>query len=325
MKYFLIMNPMSRGGRSQRKFQQIFTLLKKYNIDYKFIVTQSIQGARDFSRRANETNYDCIVAIGGDGTINAVINGFYDDNGNRISQAKMGVIYTGTSPDFCKSYNIPLNLEQAVKILKESNISQVRIGKVTFSVNSSPSDDFNEKSRECFFKTNYFACCLNIGLGAALARQANGGIRKYLGDAIGTFISLLKVLATYNPGSFNILRDNKKVSSDNLFNLSIGITPFIASGIKINHGLSDMEDKFYCLIAKAIKMKILPGLLYKIYSGRVIKNTSYLTLDFCTTIEISGNGICQEIEFDGDPHGYLPCRIEMAGSYLDLITGSPVL
>jgi diacylglycerol kinase (ATP) len=322
MKYFLIMNPMSGGGESRRKFHRIFTLLEKYNVDYSFIVTKSIENALFHSRKANESNCECIVAVGGDGTINSVINGFFDDTGNRISDAKMGVIYTGTSPDFCKSYQIPLKLEKAIKTLKESKTTPARIGKVTYCVDPPHNQCSDNIETSCLVKTNFFACCLNAGLGASLARQANSGIRKYLGDKMGTFISLLKVLSAYRSSSFTTVRDNIKETTDSLFNLSVGITPFIASGIKVNHRTPGNEGKFYCLAASNLKLNNLPNLLYKIYSGREIKDTYYLNLEYCKTIEILGNNICPEIEFDGDPHGYLPCKIEMANSCIDLITGT---
>ena len=70
--------------------------------------------------------------MGGDGTINSVLNGFFDDKGNRISDSRMGVIYTGTSPDFCKSYNIPLNLDETVDTLVAQKCRKIKVGKVTF-------------------------------------------------------------------------------------------------------------------------------------------------------------------------------------------------
>ena len=80
-------------------------------------MTECLHDAYLLSKNANNEGYDVIVAVGGDGTINKVLNGFYDDQGKRISRSRFAVIYTGTSPDFCKSYGIPLDIERAVNFI----------------------------------------------------------------------------------------------------------------------------------------------------------------------------------------------------------------
>lgn len=317
------MNPASKGGKSLKKFKKILALLKEFNVDYNYELTKSLENARLLSKKANELNYDFIVAIGGDGTINSVLNGFYNDTGYRISLAKMGVIYTGTSPDFCKSYQIPLNLKKAVQILIDPYIRNIKIGKITCCEQNLSENDGKRISYSMQVKTKFFGCCVNVGLGASLAREANSGIRKYFGDTMGTFISLIKILLRYMANTFFIFKDNTEIKVDKLYNMSIGRTPFIASGIKVHHELSDDDDRFYCMTVRNLKFDNIPYVLYKAYSGGKIKNSAYLNLDYCNNIEILGNYQNPEVEFDGDPGGYLPCKIELSKSTLELITERP--
>jgi diacylglycerol kinase family enzyme len=296
MKYFLIMNPSSHGGKSKKRFRRIWKLLDNRGINYVYKSTQSLDHARCLSQFANEQNYDAIVAVGGDGTINSVLNGFFDDNGNRISDSKMGVIYTGTSPDFCKSYNIPLNLDESVDTLIAQRSRKIKVGKVTFlkeNIKMLNNCGLENTGRNA---VGYFACCANIGLGATLARNANSGIRKYTGDFLGTFLSLIKTVASYRAIDFTIVKDEKKTTVENLFNISVGRTKYIASGIKLNTGLDDDDDRFYCMTVTNLNWFNFPKLVKKIY----------------------GNFLNPEIEYDGDPVGYLPCRIELANDTLEL-------
>ena len=108
MKYFFILNPGSCSGASEKSFAAIKHILKLRGIEYEYAVTKDLDEAYSLSAQSNRQGYDIIVAVGGDGTINRVINGFYNKEGRRISHAKLGIIYTGTSPDFCRSYNIRL-------------------------------------------------------------------------------------------------------------------------------------------------------------------------------------------------------------------------
>lgn len=311
MKYFFILNPASRGGKSQSSFDIIFDYLKKKQIEYEFKETSTLQDAFDLSVYANKNGFDVIVAVGGDGTINKVLNGFYDENGFKVSQAKFGVIYTGTSPDFCKSYNIPIDIDNSLRVLLNGNTKKIYAGKITYS--KANGDEYN--------KTSYFGCCVNIGLGAALARSANSGIRGYLGDFLGTFLSLIKTLFEYKPSGYMVSIEGVEKKFKNVFNLAIGKTFFIASGIKVENNLVEGDGRFYNLLVRDMKLFDIVNVLKKIYSGKEIVNNRVLGLSYCKNIEIYGCNKNNEIEFDGDPQGFLPCKIEMAKDPVDLICG----
>ncbi len=319
MKYFLIMNPGSKGGQSKKYFNKIFDAFNKAKIDYDYKYTTELEDAYTYSVEANKAAYNVIVAVGGDGTINSVLNGFFDLKGELISNSKMGVIYTGTSPDFCKSYNIPQKTDDAIKTLLENYSRQVYIGKLLCSTENDKSLNDSDASEIKSPKLRYFGCCTNIGLGATLARKANNGIRKYLGDTIGTFLSLIGTLVVYKANDFVVKKDEKKHTISNLYNLSVGRTKFIASGIKVHNKISYFEKRFYCLTARKPNLFNLPSLIKKVYSGKEFNNTEILSLDYCNKIEVLGNCKNPEVELDGDPIGYLPCKIETSIDKLDLI------
>lgn len=321
MKYFLILNPGSRSGKSSKAFKKIFDMLDKAKINYDYKLTANMDEAYNRSVTANKAGYDVIVAVGGDGTINKVLNGFYDNNGCRISKAKMGVIYTGTSPDFCKSYNIPYDLDSAVNVLIKNNTVKIKTGKITYATKYMPEFENKPVENNNDFQSGYFGCCANIGIGVSLARYANSGIRKIAGDFWGTLISLLRVLVSYKPNDFLICRDGKQERLKNLCSLSIGKTYYIASGIKVNSDLKNEDSHFYNMAVQNLGLKNISYCLRAIYSGRKIKNNNCISLKYCSTIEIYGNNQNPEVEFDGDPAGFLPCKIEMAKDELNLITG----
>ncbi|MBN2280802.1 MAG: diacylglycerol kinase [Candidatus Marinimicrobia bacterium] len=310
MKFFLVMNPGSRSGKSKKLFQKIFDFLENQAVDYDYKITSSLDSAREYSVAANQKKYDAIIAVGGDGTINKVVNGFFDDKGRRISTAKLGVLYTGTSPDFCKSYDLPWkDIDVALEVLVRGNFRKINIGRIVL----------HEKLNSPLPVVRYFACCANLGLGATLARGANNGIRKYIGDNAGTFLSLLKTLATYRPNQFRIKVDGRNMETDSLHNLSVGLTKYIASGIKVAHDLPLTGKNFYILMIKNMQLKNLPEVFQKIYSGKKIINNQVVSLDYINEIEIDENKQNPEVEFDGDPHGYLPCKIELSQDQLELI------
>jgi len=315
MRYFLIMNPSSKGGKSRKLFNRIFEALDNRKIEYSYEITNSPDRAYELSKLAGMQNFDVIVAVGGDGTINRVLNGLFDSSGKRISKSRFGVIYTGTSPDFCKSYGIPISLDGAINTLINMHEKEIQIGKIVFS--KSDHKGYDQKTEQMTEKTTqYFACCANIGIGAQVARIANSGIRKYLGDYGGTFIALIRSLISYRPASFKVSIDGVAHRFDRVCNIFIGKTYYVASGLKVRNELECLDDRFYCLVVQNINLINLFGILNAIYTGKQIKNSKAAKLLYGKNIEISG---MSEIEFDGDPAGFLPCSIEMATDTIRLI------
>jgi diacylglycerol kinase family enzyme len=320
MKHFIIYNPGAKSGSNKGLLKVILSRFQEYGLTCAYAVTGCLEDACHASIKANREGYGCIITVGGDGTINKVLNGFYDDNGRRISQAKLGVIHTGTSPDFCKSYAIPFKVPAAIECILNGQTKSIRVGQITLSKSYKPECHNYSVTTDENFVIKYFACCANIGLGASLARYANQGIRKYLGDFAGTFISLLRVLVQYKPTGQFVTIDGQDTFVDNFYNMSAGISRYIASGIQIKNDLAEKDDRFYIFIVKNLSLRKIPLCLRTVYSGNAIENSDYFTLNYGKKIEIYGNKQNPEVEFDGDPAGFLPCRIQMAKDALEVFT-----
>ena len=304
MKYFLILNPGSRSGNSKKNFKIIVDTFNKAKVDFEYKITNELEDAYYFSKEANLRNvYETIVAVGGDGTINKVLNGFYDENGLRVSKSKFAVIYTGTSPDFCKSYNIPISIWEAMQAILMNETKKIEIGKISY-INS----NIDNKKSFVFNKVRYFACCTNIGIGASIARFSNK-YRKYTGDFVGTFLSMIVSLMNFESGSYKVIFDEYEKEFKNVVNISIGKTKYIASGIKVKNNIEFGSKKFYCMVVKNLNLLNFVKLIKQIYTGK-IKNSEYLEFYYLNKVYIERIDKCGEIEFDGDPAGYIPCIIE---------------
>jgi diacylglycerol kinase (ATP) len=322
MKYFFILNPGSAGGRSRRAFPEVFDAACRRRISFDYEVCRSLEHARDLSWKANRARYDVVVAVGGDGTINSVLNGFYDDTGTRMSDAALGVLHTGTSPDFCRSHSIPCRLDAALDVLFDGCVGKIEVGKIRLAKRYDPAFDEKPVCDNGVFSTRYFACCANIGLGAAVARNANGGIRQRLGDSAGTFVSIVRSLAGLKQSRFSIIRDGVPYTVDRLVNLAVGKTFHVASGIKIRNDLEGNDGRLYCLTVHDLRLVDVVPCLLSLYDGKEIRENRFSRLDYCTSVHVLGNALRPEVECDGDPQGFLPCHIETAADRLDVIGAS---
>lgn len=316
MRYCVIANPHARDGRARQPLAELLTHLQRLGLRYDLQLCSALDQARVLSRDANQRGDDIIVAVGGDGTINRVLNGFFDEDGHRLSSARMGVVHLGTSPDFCRSYHVPTALLPAVETLAAARSRAIRVGRVTFeagAAHSAPSAQSNA----------YFACCANLGLGASVARLANGGLRRYVGDVLGTLLALLRVLLTYRPRTLQLTLDGQSRTLQRVFNVAVGKTYHVASGLKIHHTLTAQDDRFYVLSLRNLSWRRLWPVLASLYRGGPLPSGPCLSLEYAHTIRVTSPEPALEIEFDGDPAGQCPCRIETAPDPLELIVEEP--
>ena len=96
MRTFFIVNPQSGNGRTGRRWFEASAQITRKFAHPEHAFTQGPLDAAVLAARALREGYDCIVAVGGDGTVNEVVNGFFD-NGRPINPlASLAVMPQGT-------------------------------------------------------------------------------------------------------------------------------------------------------------------------------------------------------------------------------------
>lgn len=152
MKYTFIVNPNSRSGSGGMIWEVIEPELKKRKIEYDCFRTAYPGHATTFVNELTKDGQEHTLAVlGGDGTINEVINGIYE-----LEKVTLGYIPTGSSNDFARGLGLPTKPIEALEvILNQSNICGMDIGLLTRAG-----------------KPRRFAVSAGIGFDAAICHQA---------------------------------------------------------------------------------------------------------------------------------------------------------
>ncbi|UCB43026.1 MAG: acylglycerol kinase family protein, partial [Dehalococcoidales bacterium] len=74
----LIVNPVAGAGRTRKKWPQIRDLLKSIGLNFEHDFTEAPSHAIELAKSAVQKGYETVVSVGGDGTINEVVNGLHD-------------------------------------------------------------------------------------------------------------------------------------------------------------------------------------------------------------------------------------------------------
>lgn len=279
MKRFLVLaNPSSHGGRSGR----ILSLLRELLSEGEFVVLKNIEEASRLAREA--TGYEAVVACGGDGTVNAVARGVL---ANRDNALKFGVLYTGTSPDFCREHGIPTDAEEAVAVLRAGEVREIPV--LTANGDS-------------------FFCSMNLGMGAMVAATANR-LRPLLGDALGTLWPVLREVL--HGRRYDVQVNGEKIC--NVAHALVTRMPRIAGGLKI--ALPPLADDEYALwFARDVSRFGCLRIVWNLYRGNPCGELRVLR---GKTTFASVNHVA--LEYDGDPHGALPVAVGFAPRRLRLL------
>ncbi|MDD3925967.1 MAG: diacylglycerol kinase family protein [bacterium] len=303
MSLLLIMNPGSGSGHGKHLWAQWEEMLRQAGVSYRCVHTEHIGHAFFLAKTATEA--DTVVAVGGDGTINEVLDGVMQ-SGN--SDLRMGVLYSGTSPDFCRFHGIPIDPVRAMNALLNGALQQVDVAGITCC-------DADGHAR-----TAYFGCSCNIGLGASVARCANRW-RRYLGDVPGTGASLLRALLANRRVDLELVIDGEEVSLPQVNNLSVVKNPYLASGLRLQLDVGRNDGTLYLVSIAGRSRTGMCRAIPAFYSGAVAGMPGVLVRK-CRSVQVTA-GQMQEIEFDGDPRGFLPVAIDIRPQALALIGGMP--
>jgi len=123
-KYLLIVNPAAGSGKTMKALPQIERILHQKKVNYEFHFTEEPMHATDLVRELG-SKFDVVVSVGGDGTINEVINGVPE------FKIPFGMIPIGTGNDFARSCCIPYNsIEAAIDILLENDVKNIDVGEI---------------------------------------------------------------------------------------------------------------------------------------------------------------------------------------------------
>ena len=129
-KYCLIVNPLAGKGSALKAIPEIESLLNGLGLDYDIILTEHPGHAIQLAKDAGSNGYQTVVAVGGDGTANEVINGLMQDVESGNLSANLAVLPVGRGNDFAFGMGVPQDLEEACKALAEAKTRKIDIGLV---------------------------------------------------------------------------------------------------------------------------------------------------------------------------------------------------
>lgn len=294
MRALLIVNP--KATTTSARSRDVIAGALRSEVGLELGYTRRRGHANTLARDAASNDIDLVVALGGDGTVNEVVNGFFADGKAINPQAALGLIPRGTGGDFRRAFGWDLELDSALARLRTDKTEPFDVGLAEY-VNFQ-----GEK------ESRYFANIASFGVSAAVAHEVNIG-SKALGGNLSFLWGTVKTMAKYRDRKVRLRVDGGEPEELGITVVAASNGRYFGSGMcvapkAITHdGLFDLTIWHdYGLHDFIIKSK-------GVYNGDHItwKKTRYLQ---CSTLEAESD---EEVflEMDGEVPGKLPCRISI--------------
>jgi diacylglycerol kinase (ATP) len=126
----IIVNPIAGRGAGQESIPQIEALLQEYGLEYDLVCTGRPWHAADLAQEAVAAGHEIVVAVGGDGTANEVLNGLMRAKQAGVGTATMGALCVGRGNDFAYGVGIPTDLAAGCQVLAHGHRRTIDVGRV---------------------------------------------------------------------------------------------------------------------------------------------------------------------------------------------------
>jgi len=297
----VIINPTARGGTTARQWPLIYELLRRHGIPFDHVFTERTGHAIELAKEATEAGYEVVVAVGGDGTVNEVVNGIVDEYGR--GKATLGIICTGTGRDCIRSLDIPNDIGKACKLLSDRNCTNVDIG---------CSEYMNDGAKN----RRYYINTAALGFAASVAERTNH--LKKVGKTIPYLLAFGSVFAVYKAKNMAFDIDGL-TRQDRLLLITINNGRYFGGGMKIAPG-ADTRDGFLDIITVQDVNKL--RLLYnfpKLYRGTHVSHPKVgIYKAKCINVQTPQRTLLQ---LDGEVVGEAPASFSIVPSALKVISG----
>jgi YegS/Rv2252/BmrU family lipid kinase len=308
-EWYAIVNPNAGNGKGKRDWDRISGLFEKENIPVYAQFTREKGHAIDSARKAINTGFRKIISVGGDGTLNEVVNGIFTQDYCSSKEITIGMIPVGTGNDWGRMFGIPLVYEGSVNVIKEYKTMLHDIGKVKYHTE-------NESH------IRYFINIAGLGFESIVVKKTNKQKDKGRSSQAIYFYNLLSSLISYSNVKTDITIDGIKKTST-VFSINVGNGRYCGGGMRQtpeavpDDGLLDVT-----VIKEMGRIEIIKSLKL-LYDGTIL---SHPKID---GYRIKNLRVESEsplyLEADGESLGHTPAEFSIIPAAVNVVYGTRII
>jgi diacylglycerol kinase (ATP) len=299
-----IVNPNAAMGAVGRRWPSIKALSEERLGSIRTLITSGPGDATEFARREAMKGACLIVCVGGDGTLNEIVNGLMNHQGPVRDDVAVGFIPFGTGCDFRRTLCIPRDPVGALELLARGPAEPIDLGRLTY---------LDHEGRT---SVRYFHNVTSFGLGGEVDERVNRSGRR-----MGGFFSFLKStmisLLLYDKKRIHLKIDGKFEETVVTWNVAVANGKYHGGGMCIAPDASAQDGVFGVTIVGDLSLFEILYHLPKLYTGRIGAVKKVRILEGKKVEAFSEQKVLLDV--DGEQPGMLPVTIDMVPGALRFI------
>lgn len=294
---FIIHGRIATNKKLLPEIESVFT-----GVDYKFYVTQHQGHAIELSSQAIADGYNYIICVGGDGSLNEVVNGIMQAP-KSDTKIYIGLLPYGTGNDFAKTINVSQSIEVLKQYIDSNSYRAIDCGLVNYT-------DKNNKPA-----SRYFINITDVGMGGLAAEKINSYPR-WLPPTVAYQLAIISTLLTYKKKDMQAVADTFRHSGTTM-NIIVANGKYFGSGLGIAPYAKPNDGKFDVVIAADISLK---DYLLNIGTVRKCEPVDHPQMHYYNTSSIKVlSAQPMAIDMDGEFIGYSPMQINVVAAALNFL------
>ena len=310
-KPFVIINPNSQGGRTGALADELMDVLQRYIGEADIAYTEAPRDAVRLAEEAARNGRERVIAVGGDGTIHEVVNGFMRARAAGVTPPKLGILGQGTGGDFRKSLGLEHRLDHYCKAIAGGKTRAVDVGAVEY------------RNRQGDDAQAYFINILSVGMGGLVDEYVAKSSRQF-GGKVAYMSASLRALVESEVGVLACtIHDDDGCREVEIATRTLAICngQFFGGGMQVAP-MANPADGYFDVVSLGAAPRIKFALAStKLYSGGHIGQPG-VEVWRCKGIDIKlkNDNIRNKfpLDVDGEPLGLLPISIEVVPAAIEV-------
>ncbi len=282
-----LVNPASGNGATGKRWPQLRERAAELGLEGDVVLSEYPGHLAEAVREAGDR---LLVVVGGDGTMNEVVNGAAETG------AEIAILPNGTGQDFGRTHAIPTTFDDAVRVALDGEARAVDIGRVTLGA-----------------EVRYFANVGSAGMSGSVAHRANSMSKRFGGRAT-FFYALTREFLAWQNTDVTVRADGGEERRGAMHDVIVAIGRWHGGGMKLAPDASHDDGLFdVVLIGDVNKLDFLTT-APRLYSGKYLSHpkvdhlrSASLTIDAAEPLPV---------EVDGEPIGTTPARFDVVPAAL---------
>jgi len=297
-----VVNPASGNGAAGKRWQSLEAKARSLGLAGESVLTTGPGDATRLTRDALADGRRLIVAVGGDGTVNEVVNGFFADGAPVAPEAELALVQIGTGRDTIRTYGIPKQPEKALQLLLDGRSRSIDLGRASYA------------SRDGGETVRMFANAASCGMSGVIAERANRTSKRLGGTACFMWATITSFVGWHNV-PFHVEIDGEE-HSQLANNVLVGNGRFLAGGMRMFPEAEPDDGLLDVLVWGDVTKLDLARNMHRLYRGTHVGHPK-LQVTRARHVRVSMDQPLP-VELDGEQPGSTPISFEVAPAALRL-------